>query len=251
MVTAILTQICIALIIFLLMIAIQGKHLFSFKSFVALFFAVYFADNLLIVGTNHFPSLQLIPSHVWEGFLICGWSGKLYSIIFAIALLYPCRKILTRDDVGLTNHQTPGSVLPALAVVLTLSAWAFFIGISSPKGKLDIQTLIYLAIMPGLNEELIYRGYLLGILDKIMPAKIMFLKAPLGWGVILTSLLFGLLHGFWLDSNFKIQVDLIALQNATISGLIFAWLRARTGSLLMPVLAHGMEDFLFFLPRML
>ena len=246
-----ITQVCIALIIFLLMCVIQGKHLFTFKSLVALFFAVYFADNLLIVGTNNFRSLQLIPNHVWEGFLVCGWSGKLYSIIFAIALLYPCRKILTKDDVGITIHQIPGSVLPALMVVLALSAWALCIGISSPKGKPDLQTLLYLAIMPGLNEELIYRGYLLGILDKIMPAKSMFLKAPLDWGVILTSLLFGLLHGFWLDSNLKIQIDLIALQNSTISGLIFAWLRARTGSLLMPVLAHGMVDFFFFLPRML
>jgi membrane protease YdiL (CAAX protease family) len=35
------------------------------------------------------------------------------------------------------------------------------------------------------------------------------------------------------------------------SGFIFAWLRERSGSWLMPVIAHGLEDFFFFLPRML
>jgi membrane protease YdiL (CAAX protease family) len=44
---------------------------------------------------------------------------------------------------------------------------------------------------------------------------------------------------------------LIALRNSTISGAAFAWLKARTGSLLAPVAAHGVEDFLFFLPRMI
>lgn len=29
------------------------------------------------------------------------------------------------------------------------------------------------------------------------------------------------------------------------------WLRERTGSLLMPILAHGAEDVFFFAPRML
>ena len=137
-----LTQICIAVIIFLAMIIIQGKHIFSHRSLLALFFAVFFIDNVLIVTTNRFSDLQLIPNHVWEGFLICGWSGKLYSIIFAIALLFLCRKILNDDDVGLTLYQNPGSTLPAIIVVLALAAWAYLVGISSPKGKPDLQTLL-------------------------------------------------------------------------------------------------------------
>jgi membrane protease YdiL (CAAX protease family) len=105
--------------------------------------------------------------------------------------------------------------------------------------------------MPGLNEELTYRGYLLGILNSIMPRRVNLFAAPLGWGVIVTSLLFGLLHGLWMDGSFAIHVDVIALCNTTISGFIFAWLRERTGSLVMPILAHGLEDVLFFLPRMM
>jgi hypothetical protein len=73
----------------------------------------------------------------------------------------------------------------------------------------------------------------------------------MGWGAVVTSLLFSLLHGFGFNNDLSIYIDAIALRNSFVSGFIFAWLRERSGSLLMPVIAHGMEDFFFFLPRML
>ena len=203
-----------------------------------------------MVLTNRFTGLQLIPSHIWDGFLICNWSGKLYSIIFTLALLYLFGNILTKSEAGFTFHHALGSVLPSSIVVLALAIWALIVGIASPDGDLDLQALLYLAIMPGLSEELVYRGYLLGLLNKIIPGRLRLLGAPVGWGVIVTSLLFGLLHGFWFDNTLTIHIEGIVLRNAMFSGLIFAWLRERTGSLLIPVVAHGLEDFLFFLPRM-
>jgi uncharacterized protein len=250
MAETLLTKLCIALIIFVLLILIRQKNIFPHPELLALFFAVFFIDNLLIVLTNRFSSLQLITNTIWEGFLVCGWSGKLYSIVCMVILLYLTRKMLRTEDLGLTFRQNPGSVLPACTATLLLAAWAFLVGISSPKGKLDVPTLAYLAVMPGLNEELVYRGFLLAILNKIIPGNLNLLGTPFGWGIIVTSLLFGLLHGFWLDHNLAVHIEAIALRNATISGLIFAWLRSRTGSLVMPVIAHGLEDFLFFLPRM-
>jgi hypothetical protein len=251
MAETLLTIICIALIVFFLLIAIQRKSTFTHPTLIALFFAVFFIDNLLIVLTNHFSSLQIIPNTVWEGFLICGWSGKLYSIVCMVILLYLTRKVLSKDDVGLTHRQKPRSFLPACIVILLLAAWAFLVGVNSPKGKFDVPTLAYLAIMPSLNEELVYRGILLAIIIKIFPANLKLFGAPFGWGIVVISLLFGLLHGFWLDDNLGVHIEGIAFRNAAISGLIFAWLRVATGSLAMPMIAHGLEDFLFFLPRMM
>ena len=245
-----LTEICVALLILSLLILVQQKRIFTYPALLAIFFAVFFIDNLLIVITNRFSSLQMIPNTIWEGFLICSWSGKLYSIVCMILVIYLTRGILSKDEVGLTFRQKHGSVLPACIVMLLLATWAFFVGVSSPKGKFDLLTLAYLAVMPGLNEELVYRGILLAILIKIIPGNMNLSGAPFGWGIIVSSLLFGLLHGFWLDNNLSIHFEVIALRNATISGLVFAWLRERTGSLVMPVMAHGLEDLLFFLPRM-
>jgi membrane protease YdiL (CAAX protease family) len=128
---------------------------------------------------------------------------------------------------------------------------AALVGFTSPKGSFDPETLVYLAVMPTLNEELVYRGYLLGILNRLMPKRINVLGAAIGWGAFITAALFSLLHGFWFDNSLSAHFDIIALRNSFISGLIFAWLKERGNSLLMPVIAHGAEDLLFFLPRML
>ena len=240
-----------ALLIFLLLVLIQRRQILAKPALLALFFGVYFLDNLAITLTNHIPGLQIIPNHVWEGYLVYGWSGKLYSILLAVALLFLVRPRLTKEEVGLTIRQNEGFLLPTSLVVLALAAWALVVGLNSPKGQPDIRLLIYLAVIPGLNEELIYRGFLLAILNKLIPPKFTLFAAPVGWGVIVTSVLFGLLHGVWLDSSLTFHLDTIALRNSTVSGLVFAWLRERTGSLLVPILAHGLEDVLFFLPRML
>jgi pimeloyl-ACP methyl ester carboxylesterase len=156
---------------------------------------------------------------------------------------------LTADADAL--RQKEGSLLACGLVILTLTGWATIVGINSPKGKFDILTLGYLALMPTLNEGLVYRGCLLGILNKLLPKKINLLGAWMGWGAVITSLLFSLLHGFGFNNDLSIYIDAIALRNSFVSGFIFAWLRERSSSLLMPVIAHGLEDLFFFLPRML
>jgi membrane protease YdiL (CAAX protease family) len=250
MLETLVTKISIVLIVLILLVIINGRRLWGYKAHIGLFFLAFFADNLLIVLTNAYPSLQAIPSHLWEGFLVCNWSGKLYSILFTLALIYVTLRIVSLVDVGLTLRQNKGSILPSWLVILVLAAWSTVIGIRSPKGRFDLEALIYLAIMPGLNEELVYRGYLLGLLNKFMPKRVNIFGAWMGWGALATSLLFALLHGFQFQGNLSLHLDIIALENSFISGLIFTWLRERTGSLVMPVIAHGLEDFLFFLPRM-
>jgi membrane protease YdiL (CAAX protease family) len=166
-------------------------------------------------------------------------------------LIYITRRIVSLEEAGFTLRQDKGSLLPSILVILALASWTTFIGIRSPQGSFDLAVLIYLAIMPGVNEELVYRGYLLGLLNKLMPSRVNIFGAWMGWGALATSLLFGLLHGFQFQPDFSLQLDVIAIENSFISGLIFAWLRERTGSLVRPVIAHGLEDFLFFLPRMI
>jgi len=251
MTATLLTKTAIALIVLVILAVTNRRTILHHKALIVFFLVVYYADNLLIVLTNQFPSLQVIPNHIWEGFLVCSWSGKLYSIVFTLLVIYLTKKRLDQNEVGLTLKQKTGSVLPCILVILVLAGWAARVGIASPKGRLDLETLAYLAIMPALNEELVYRGYLLGIINKISPARFNLLGASIGWGTILTSILFSLLHGFWFDNYLHIQVDFIALSNTFLSGLVFAWLRERTGSLVMPAIAHGLEDFLFFLPRMI
>lgn len=249
--SAISTQLLIAgLSVFLL--GLGGlRTIWNRSRLVLLFLTILFVDNLVIILTNDMDQLQLVPNHIWGGFLLCVWSGKLYSIVLMLGLAYLVRDILPRSGIGLCVRQAAGSVWPSLAVITILIAWSLWIGFNAPKGPFDIETLFYLATMPGLNEELTYRGLLLGIANKLFPGRWKLFGAELGWGVVVSAVVFGLLHGLWIDEGTGLQLNLVALRNATFSGLVFAWLRERTGSLLTPILAHGAEDVFLFAPRMM
>jgi membrane protease YdiL (CAAX protease family) len=220
------------------------------RTWIGLFLAVYFLDNLIIVTTNLVPQLQFVPNGIWQGWLTWGWSGKVYSVIACLVLAFLVRGVLSRQDLGLTLRQNPGSFKPALIVLGMMGIWSAYLGISYPKGPFDPGVLLYMAILPGLNEELVYRGFLLGALNRVLGKSWIVFGANLGHGAFITSLLFGLLHGFWFDSNLTPHIDLLAVAVPGVLGFVDAWLRERTGSLVMPILTHGVEDLTIFFFRM-
>ena len=246
-----LTLFLIGIIIFLILLIVGRRKIIRHSGFVAVFFLFYFVDNLTIALTNHFPELQFVPNHVWNEFLVCGWSGKLYSILITLSLLYIFRSLLSLNEVGITLHQGKGSFIPSVGIIMAIGFWSYFTGSRSPQGNFDIATLTYLSVLPGLNEELVYRGVLPVCLGRLFPNNWSLASTKVGWSIIITTILFGLLHGLWVDDHFKVHIEIIWVRNAFISGFIFAWLRERTGSLFMPIVAHGVWDFFLFLPRMI
>lgn len=72
-------------------------------------------------------------------------------------------------------------------------------------------------------EEILYRGYLLGALQRLLPA---------GAANLLTAALFGAMHG----SVYAFPTFLL--------GLLFGWLRQRHGSMFAPALAHVLHNSL-------
>jgi len=85
-----------------------------------------------------------------------------------------------------------------------------------------------------LPEELFYRGWVEGTLRRRLPGRsVRFLGAELGPGFLLTQLLFAAGHlatfqPFRLGTFFP--------------GLVFGWLRERTGGLAAPILFHALSN---------
>jgi len=79
-----LTLLLISSLTFLILVIVGKQAIFQHSKLIAAFFLFYFVDNLSIIITNHFPILQLIPNHLWENYLLCGWSGKVYSCGFPL-----------------------------------------------------------------------------------------------------------------------------------------------------------------------
>src|SRR5690606_41212166 len=73
------------------------------------------------------------------------------------------------------------------AVIVTLA-------LASPCEGADADTLAFQLTMPGLDEELFYRGVLLLMLNEAFGRPLRVLGAPMGWGALLTCLAFGLVQ---------------------------------------------------------
>jgi membrane protease YdiL (CAAX protease family) len=99
--------------------------------------------------------------------------------------------------------------------------------------------IIYNFIAVAFFEELFFRGYLQGRLAEY--AKSSFSRAGMTFWlpVVAAAFLFALAH---------VIVDLDPARMAVFfPGLLFGWLRAKTGSLLAPILSHGSANLLSML----
>ena len=92
--------------------------------------------------------------------------------------------------------------------------------------------------MPGLDEELFLRGLLLLLFHQAFGKGLTIGGAGTGWGLWLTTLLFGLLHGVTVREG-VISVNIAAIVLTGFVGLIAGWMRERTGSVIAPVLFHN------------
>lgn len=101
------------------------------------------------------------------------------------------------------------------------------------------QGQLYQSTLPGLVEEAIFRGVLLALLDRAFSARSMVLGAPLGWGGMVVTLGFVLLHPLTASSLWAVLPP---------AGLDL-WLRARTSSLALPVLVHNSWNVLAYIAR--
>jgi membrane protease YdiL (CAAX protease family) len=251
MINDILRDIFIFLFSILLAFLIDFRKSIKYWYILLLFFVIGFVDNAFNTITMTYPNTQLIKSHIFNNSLYFNWSAKLYSIVFALLLLIPLKNIITPSEIGLRLRQNDKSIKFSLIFILIFFLVASSIGLLSGKTSLDRETLLFTAIMPGLNEELIYRGLLLGLLNKIFERKYRLFKTNFGWGAIVTSLIFGILHGFQLGDNFQLQFDFFTIIISGIYGFIYALIKQRSGSLVFPVIAHSTVDFFNFFFRMI
>ncbi|MCK4663051.1 MAG: CPBP family intramembrane metalloprotease [Bacteroidales bacterium] len=202
------------------------------KKFLIYFIIFYFIDQFL---TRAFclPDFFVIGTQ-WN------WTGKILSTLFSLIVILVLRKKLG-DDFAFTLKQRESSLKPVLIIVSILVIlgviilWQF-----SSKGNPTFETHLFQLTMPGIAEELAFRGVFLGLLNNVFGKPVKIIGAKMGWGTVVTSILFGLWHGIGFDnaSNFYFNFEPILL--TMIAGFILAWLRERTGSLLIPVLFHNL-----------
>ena len=240
----------------------------------------------LIVALPAWVATGFITAQLLVSFLIIGlrWLGVQLSVInpsiletvaaacvyvltLAIIIFVPLwvrRHVTTKDDLGVTRLPTwmdiglapAGFVvyLLASAVVMYLlttyvpgfnGSEAQEVGFDNLSNRFEYLLAFFtLVVAAPVAEEAIFRGYLYGKLRK---------RAPLWIAMVVTSLLFALLHMNWSDGILKglnVAVDVFVLS------LVMCSLREVTGNIWAGILLHMMKNglafyFLFINPQLL
>jgi hypothetical protein len=200
------------------------------KSPVQAWLIVFVATLLLFLGLRALPMLLAGERTLGERW---NWSGELLALagVLWVASMLARRGGMPWREMGFTWAQRTGSVRAALwvsAAALLLNAGVSSLG-RFRLAPVPLETWLYQATLPGLVEEAVFRGVLLAVLDRVFSARANLASAPIGWGGLIVTLAFVALHG----------LSVGALVGVLPAALLYLWLRARTGSLLLPVVVHN------------
>lgn len=162
------------------------------------------------------------------------WQNKL--LLFALMVLAIwLRPPVTWRDVGVARPRR-GWWIPIVV------AFAGMVGLNllgGPQFATDTETFLFQAVVPGLDEELLFRGVLLLVLHRTLTGRRSMWRDEVGWEVPITCLLFGLVHGLHVVSGWELTFDPADIIVTGLLGLLLTWIRIRWASLLPAVLAHN------------
>ena len=171
------------------------------------------------------------------------------AVVKSLALIYlPLGWMFaTHRDLGRYAIQAPSipKSLALFAIVSLVTLVPFWTGnhfwetlvlhhrwrrLSPPPGTLSLVFGEIFAV--ALPEEVFYRGYLQTRLDEALPKKIAILGAKIGWSLPITSVIFVAGHLAVKPALWQLSIF--------FPSLVFGWLRARSDSLVAPVLYHAL-----------
>jgi uncharacterized protein len=229
----------IAILILFICIAFYFKIVKVNVKYLCYFVAVFLVHYHVIWLTPDFLYTLAGLEFRWN------WPAKFFGIIFSLAVIFIYLKRIENvklETIGLTFKQNPNSVFKSL-ILLTFIVVILNIGKTFHFPFDQVETLLYQASMPGIDEEIMFRGILLYILSRaIVSSEFTVVGAKLNWACIFVSVLFGLVHGIRYSDG-VIGVSLFTTLITGLQGFCFVWSRQLTGSVLLPIIIHNCVNF--------
>ena len=185
-------------------------------------------------------------TRVWGAFpdMVGGnwnWQGKILATLATLAIaalpMFGWRRS------GLTLDQGNERKLPTYGVIAVAALLFLGLALMSPNEPVDPETLGFQLTMPGIEEELFYRGLLLLALNEALRGRWRVLGVTIGWAALLTTVLFGCAHSVSFE-NGALDFDLFSFLITGVPALILIWVRERTGSVLWPIILHNLANAL-------
>ncbi|MFK8060967.1 MAG: CPBP family intramembrane glutamic endopeptidase [Polaribacter sp.] len=216
----------------IILLTLKNKKIENLKILVT-FIIFFLVNQISLYLPLIYPELRISNwnSH-WN------WTGKIYAIIGAIVFLLIYRKFPLKDyflTLKQENKFLKNGIIIVISI-LTIQILMDYFFISQKKWNLE--TLLYQFSMPGINEEIAYRGIMLGLLTKILKNKNLILNSS----VWVTAILFGLAHGFSLSNEFNIIFKIQSFLTTMVYGLIWGWITIKSGSILLALISHNLGN---------
>ncbi len=195
-------------------------------SIVGCYFIYYFALTL----QYHFDCFNIIDGS-WN------WDGKIYGIVCGIAIYFIFRRQLSNNNFFTLKQDKAGlkSVLKVAVAILSISILG---GVVNDR-EFNIETLLFQISMPGIDEEIMYRGVLLGLMCSALRAGGATWRNP---AIIINAVLFGLVHSLSLGDG-ALQFNSVNFMWTGLLGYGFGYITIKTRSILIPMLTHNLYNF--------
>ena len=182
------------------------------------------------------PRVDGFQRHHWS------WQECILSsaLPFLVIALVPA---ISLASVGVTSRPSPGWLKPSIvAGLIAVAVPAVFFALGARK-KLDAEGWAFLLTMPGLAEELVFRGIYQSLLNDAFGRPWRLASAQFGWGLIVTAVLFAGSNGLVVvDPQLHSRIVLRAAIAPVLLSLVAGWIRERTNSVWPCVFGHNLSN---------
>ncbi len=208
--------------------------------------------KLVLLALFFLVSLALTRLAPLWTFIKSPWQAMTLEAVLALVVILATR---STSRAGLTLRISARAWRDSLIVtgllllfVLVRSQLIKLLGVGQAGATpVVLEYLLYQLTMPGVAEELSYRGVIQPGLNVAFGRPWKLLGAQVGWGWVITSLIFWATHAFRVDPQMHLSFYWPTLTMQLIAGFALGWMRERTGSVFPPMLAHNLVNVVWTL----
>lgn len=226
-------------IILLSILFLKEKTKINFVRILIFTFCYLIYQIFLVLPTIN-PIFDFIKSS-WN------WDGKIYGILCCVFCYFAFRKYFCENNFFTLKQNKENlklSTIGAIAIVVLSTIIWYLLG----KTPFDLETLAFQISIPGIDEEIMFRGILLGLLATSIKDKFSIFGNP---SILLTSILFGLMHALTFSKNYDIDFESIYFLQTSFAGYVWGWITIKSRSVLLAILSHNFSNFLGTLSTMI
>jgi uncharacterized protein len=199
------------------------------KKYLLLIFSLFFLATTLIL---FIPVLPFMAQFNWN------WQGKFLTFISAVAFVY-FLPFLSAKNAGFTFKVNKSVWLPFI-ILLAISIGYNIYENGGIEGDRTKEYLLFQLTMPGLSEEPVFRGVMLGLLNAVFVSRKKILGVNFGWGAFIQALIFGAGHAIYFDEKQHLQFYLSGFTVTFVLGIFITYLREKGESLIPALLFHNL-----------